>query len=201
MGARRKQCKTNFPAEVLVTDLAGRQSTLAPGTELVIGKSPLLIARLPAHMVAQAQGNRDKRHRRVRTSPASQPSTRPTSQRSCGRRASATRPSSGGGFRGTYSGNANLDGTVDGDDYTYWLNGFLNTTDPAIQGWLRGDFDYNGVIDGDDYTQWLNSFLSAGPPLTGSGPSPVPEPATLTLLGMAAISLVVRAWRRTDQKA
>ncbi len=30
---------------------------------------------------------------------------------------------------------------VDGDDYSNWLNGFIGTTTPAVQGWLRGDFD------------------------------------------------------------
>jgi hypothetical protein len=96
----------------------------------------------------------------------------------------------------TYSGDANLSGTVDGDDYTYWLNGFLGLTDPSVHGWLRGDFDYNGVVDGDDYTQWLNTFLLNGPPLTGAGPAPVPEPGTWVLLGIAALSLVAYSWRR-----
>ena len=35
----------------------------------------------------------------------------------------------------TYTGDANLSGAVDGDDYTYWLNGFLGTTtrvDPGL---------------------------------------------------------------------
>jgi hypothetical protein len=90
----------------------------------------------------------------------------------------------------TYSGDADLNGVVDGDDYSYWLNGFLGTTDPAVQGWLRGDFNYDGRIDGDDYTQWLNSFLFAGPPLAGAGPSPAPEPATLALLSIAAAGLL-----------
>jgi hypothetical protein len=99
----------------------------------------------------------------------------------------------------TYGGDANLDGVVDGDDYSYWLNGFLGTTDPAVQGWLRGDFNYDGVVDGDDYTQWLNAFLSAGPPLAG-GASPVPEPAALVLLGAAVIGLVPHVrWRWTNR--
>jgi hypothetical protein len=96
----------------------------------------------------------------------------------------------------TYSGDADLNGVVDGDDYTYWLNGFLGLTDPAVQGWLRGDFNYDGVVDGDDYTQWLNAFLFAGPPLAGGGPSPVPEPATVLTLAIGALCLWWRARRR-----
>jgi hypothetical protein len=99
----------------------------------------------------------------------------------------------------TYSGDANLDGVVDGDDYTYWLNGFLGTTHPSVQGWLRGDFDYDGRVDGDDYTQWLNAFLLAGPPLSGGGPAPVPEPSTLALLSIAAAALLAYAWRRRSE--
>jgi hypothetical protein len=99
----------------------------------------------------------------------------------------------------TYSGDANLDGVVNGDDYTYWLNGFLNLTEPTITGWLRGDFNYDGRVDGDDYTQWLNTFLLAGPPLTGSSPAPVPEPSTLALLSIATAGLLACAGRRRSE--
>jgi hypothetical protein len=97
----------------------------------------------------------------------------------------------------TYGGDADLSGTVDGDDYSYWLNGFLGLTDPAVQGWMRGDFNYDGVVDGDDYTQWLNSFLQAGPPLSDrAGPQPVPEPASMALLMVAAGLCLWRILRR-----
>jgi len=102
----------------------------------------------------------------------------------------------------TYSGDADLSGTVDGDDYTYWLNGFLGLTDPSVQGWLRGDFDYNGVVDGDDYTQWLNAFLLNGPPLaSANGPAAVPEPATAVLLGLGAFLLAACARGRQSSRS
>jgi len=96
----------------------------------------------------------------------------------------------------TYSGDADLNGIIDGDDYGYWLLDFLNLSDPAIDGWLRGDFNYDGRVDGDDYTQWLNTFLLNGPRLGGAdGPAPVPEPATAALFAAAAFGLRVYAAR------
>jgi guanyl-specific ribonuclease Sa len=47
----------------------------------------------------------------------------------------------------TYFGDANLDGIVNGDDYTLIDNGF-NT---QATGWYNGDFNYDGSINGDDY--------------------------------------------------
>jgi GH18 family chitinase len=48
----------------------------------------------------------------------------------------------------TYYGDANLDGQVDGSDYTLIDNGFHN----HLTGWSNGDFNYDGRIDGSDYT-------------------------------------------------
>jgi C1A family cysteine protease len=47
----------------------------------------------------------------------------------------------------TYSGDANLDGSVTGDDYFQ-----IDSAYPQkLRGWLNGDFDYNGDTNGDDY--------------------------------------------------
>jgi hypothetical protein len=87
-------------------------------------------------------------------------------------------------------------------------------------GWANGDFNYDGLINGDDYTMMDNAFnsqagvtfagVSAGPAnmiagntelIAGSDvvatPAAVPEPATLSLLGMAAVGMLGRRRRRT----
>jgi hypothetical protein len=58
----------------------------------------------------------------------------------------------------TYFGDANLDGQVDGSDYTKIDNGFNN----HLIGWSNGDFNYDGVIDGSDYTLIDNAFNTQG---------------------------------------
>jgi autotransporter-associated beta strand protein len=86
----------------------------------------------------------------------------------------------------TYYGDANLDGKVDGSDYSRIDSGYLNHT----TGWYNGDFNYDGVVNGSDYTLIDNAFNSQGAILTDLIASPdadvasqvegvtsVPEPA------------------------
>ncbi len=54
----------------------------------------------------------------------------------------------------TYFGDANLDGVVNGSDYTLIDNGFNNN----LTGVRNGDFNYDGVVNGDDYTLIDNAF-------------------------------------------
>jgi autotransporter-associated beta strand protein len=54
----------------------------------------------------------------------------------------------------TYYGDANLDGHVDGTDYTLIDSGYGG----AGTGWQYGDFNYDGVIDGSDYSLIDNTF-------------------------------------------
>jgi hypothetical protein len=54
----------------------------------------------------------------------------------------------------TYFGDANLDGVVDGSDYTLIDNGYHN----KLTGWGNGDFNYDGVVDGSDYTLIDNAY-------------------------------------------
>ncbi len=58
----------------------------------------------------------------------------------------------------TYYGDANLDGVVNGSDYTLLDNGFNN----RLTGWRNGDFNYDGVVNGDDYTLIDNAFNTQG---------------------------------------
>jgi hypothetical protein len=66
----------------------------------------------------------------------------------------------------TYFGDANLDGKVDGSDYSRIDNGYLN----HLTGWANGDFNGDGVIDGTDYTLIDNAFNSQGPILSTQTP-------------------------------
>ncbi len=68
-------------------------------------------------------------------------------------------------------GDANLDGTVDGQDYIAWnANKFT-----ATAAWSAGDFDADGLTDGSDFIIWnQHKFTSADAVV-------VPEPAAMVL--------------------
>ena len=73
------------------------------------------------------------------------------------------------------SGDANLDGVVDGQDFIVW-NGSKFTVNSA---WCAGDFNADGNVDGQDFIAWnASKFQSSSDSVVG-----VPEPcATLGLL-------------------
>ncbi len=55
-------------------------------------------------------------------------------------------------------GDADLDGTVDGNDFVLW-NAHKFTAIPA---WCSGDFNADGIVDGNDFLSWnANKFTSA----------------------------------------
>ncbi len=58
----------------------------------------------------------------------------------------------------TYYGDANLDGKVDGSDYS--------RIDSAVlfkqTGWFNGDFNFDGAVNGSDYTLMDNAFNTQG---------------------------------------
>jgi autotransporter-associated beta strand protein len=103
----------------------------------------------------------------------------------------------------TYFGDANLDGKVDGSDYSRIDNGYLN----HLTGWYNGDFNYDGVVNGSDYTLIDNAFNTQGAILTSEfaqittefAPpiqiSTVPEPATTGLLAIGTVLMLGRRHR------
>ncbi len=108
----------------------------------------------------------------------------------------------------TFTGDADLTGTINATDYTLIDNGFTST----LTGWRNGDFNYDGSINGDDYTlidnafntQGSVSFAGIGTPaemIAGNtdqvaSPAAVPEPAALGILTMAALLLRRRSNRQ-----
>jgi hypothetical protein len=64
----------------------------------------------------------------------------------------------------TYYGDANLDGKVDGTDYSRLDNAIMH---PAT-GWFNGDFNYDGTTDGSDFTLLDNAFNSQGASLAAT---------------------------------
>ena len=71
---------------------------------------------------------------------------------------------------------ANLDGTVDGEDFQIWNSHKFTST----AAWCSGDFTADGVVDGFDLLIWnANKGQSAAPPA-------VPEPNSLVLIWLVA---------------
>ena len=104
----------------------------------------------------------------------------------------------------TYYGDTDLNGKVDGSDYSRIdaasLNNRINPSSP-LTGWFNGDFNYDGVVNGSDYTLIDNAFNSQGAAITASiassiATSAVPEPATLSVVGFGMIGLLSRRKRR-----
>ncbi len=95
----------------------------------------------------------------------------------------------------TYGGDANLDGVVNGDDYFQ-----IDSASPGSSGWFNGDFNYDGVINGDDYFVIDSNFAAQGAafPTSGgalAGVTAVPEPASMSVLAIAASALLARRRR------
>jgi hypothetical protein len=108
----------------------------------------------------------------------------------------------------TFYGDTDLNGEVDGSDYSRIDNAYvynLNNPGSPMTGWFNGDFNYDGVVDGSDYTLIDNAFNMQGAAISAQlasataqigGGSVVPEPTTLSLLGIGAAGLLGRRNRR-----
>jgi hypothetical protein len=98
----------------------------------------------------------------------------------------------------TYTGDADLSGAVNADDY-FLIDSNYNKSG-TTDGWYHGDFNYDGQINGDDYFAIDNSYMGQGSPLLPGGlpggVSAVPEPTSLTVLGLGAMLLGRRSRRR-----
>ncbi|MGA2582207.1 MAG: polysaccharide lyase family protein [Tepidisphaeraceae bacterium] len=119
-------------------------------------------------------------------------------------------------IRFTYYGDADLNGKVDLNDFDDWLYGYTGGTDAAGGvSWSVGDFAYTGHVDLNDFDLWLASYTSNLGSLSTLDHAievstlstsqqdqllnivaTAPEPASIGLLGMAALGMLPRR-RRT----
>jgi autotransporter-associated beta strand protein len=108
----------------------------------------------------------------------------------------------------TLLGDANLDGKVNGSDFTLMA---ANFNDSVTNGWDKGDFNYSNTVNGDDFVLLADNFndfasqsdvaaadllaVDSFAAANGISLTSVPEPASLGI-GAAAVLLFARRRRR-----
>jgi autotransporter-associated beta strand protein len=109
----------------------------------------------------------------------------------------------------TLLGDANLDGFVNGEDFTILASNF----NQPVTGWDQGDFNYDGYVNGEDFTLLASNFnqgvsggasagdvaaLDAFAAANGLSlpASNVPEPASAAMMVMAGLGILRRRRRR-----
>jgi hypothetical protein len=108
----------------------------------------------------------------------------------------------------TLLGDANLDGVVNGDDFTI----LTDNLGKQVIGWDKGDFNYDGVVSGDDFTLLTDNLGKQANGADVAIPAAdyaaieafaaanglmadVPEPASFGLFSIAVAGLLVRRHR------
>ena len=105
-------------------------------------------------------------------------------------------------FATTLYGDANLDGTVNDTDLGMLQHSFGMTGGAT---WDEGDFNFDGKVNLSDFLVLRANFsqtLTSGGVVSSANSSPVPEPASVTLLISAGLMLggvAVRRYRRRDR--
>ncbi len=116
--------------------------------------------------------------------------------------------------RYTLLGDANLDGVVNGSDFSILAANFGH----SVKGWDQGDFDYNGVVNGSDFSSLAANFgqgvggpsavsvadlqaLEAFAVANGLSMPNVPEPAALGLMALSSKTFLFRRRRHRNGSA
>ena len=84
-------------------------------------------------------------------------------------------------------GDVDLNGAVDGADYTAWADHYQMTE----MTWFEADFTGDGVVDGADYTAWSDNY-GVGAASAGER---VPAPPCAALMALGTVVLVRRRRR------
>jgi autotransporter-associated beta strand protein len=111
--------------------------------------------------------------------------------------------------RYTLAGDATLDGAVDFNDLVKLAQNYNTTVSTSSDSWWnKGDFTYDGITDFNDLVKLAQNYNTALPSEAIPGASAafeadlarafasVPEPGTLSLLGIGGIALMGRRRRR-----
>jgi hypothetical protein len=94
----------------------------------------------------------------------------------------------------TFYGDANLDGAVNGLDFSALASNFGG----ASKFWYQGDFNYDGTVNSLDFNSIAGNFNQTMPvaaPNAALG-ALVPEPGTALLAALGAITVLRRRRRR-----